>query len=78
MENEFLKKDEELSRRKENGKLLIVSGVPWLSKGLIFHSDRGIQYACRDYVALAQEYGMRISMSRKWNPYDNPIAEGFF
>ena len=47
-------------------------------KGLILHSDRGIQYACGDYVALAQEYGMRISMSRKGNPYDNPIAESFF
>ena len=33
MENEFLKKVEELSRRKENGKPLIVSGAPWPSKG---------------------------------------------
>ena len=47
-------------------------------KGLILHSDRGVQYACGDYVALAEGYGMRISMSRKGNPYDNPIAESFF
>jgi hypothetical protein len=33
MENEFIKKIEELSRRKENGKPLIVSGTPWPSKG---------------------------------------------
>ena len=47
-------------------------------KGLILHSDRGVQYACGDYVALAEGYGMQISMSRKGNPYDNPIAESFF
>lgn len=47
-------------------------------QGLIHHSDRGVQYASREYVALAEEYGMRISMSRKGNPYENPIVESFF
>jgi transposase InsO family protein len=47
--------------------------------GLIFHSDRGSQYCSELVVTLARdEYGMRISMSRKGNPYDNPIAESFF
>jgi putative transposase len=47
--------------------------------GLIFHSDRGSQYCSALVVNLARdEYGMRISMSRKGNPYDNPIAESFF
>ena len=45
--------------------------------GLVHHSDRGVQYASRDYTALLQEHGVRISMSRKGNPYDNAICESF-
>ncbi len=39
--------------------------------GLIHHSDRGTQYAAAAYVALLAEHQIRISMSRKGNPYDN-------
>jgi putative transposase len=46
--------------------------------GCIHHSDRGVQYACWDYVELLQTKGMRISMSRTGNPYDNAYAESFF
>lgn len=47
--------------------------------GPIFHSDRGSQYCSAMVIALARDtYGMRISMSRKGNPYDNAIAESFF
>lgn len=46
--------------------------------GLIFHSDRGVQYASVKYRAKLQRYGIRQSMSRKGNPYDNAIAENFF
>jgi len=45
--------------------------------GLVHHSDRGVQYASRDYTALLQAHGIVISMSRKGNPYDNAIAESF-
>ena len=45
--------------------------------GLVHHSDRGVQYASREYTALLQEHGITISMSRKANPYDNAIAESF-
>ncbi len=45
--------------------------------GLVHHSDRGVQYASRDYTALLQAQGIAISMSRKANPYDNAIAESF-
>jgi putative transposase len=45
--------------------------------GLVHHSDRGVQYASRDYTALLQARGITISMSRKGNPYDNAIAESF-
>ena len=46
-------------------------------KGVIHHSDRGVQYASNEYVNLLQQYGLRISMSRKGNPYDNATAESF-
>ena len=45
--------------------------------GLIHHSDRGVQYACADYTELLANYGIRGSMSRKGNPYDNAYAESF-
>jgi putative transposase len=46
-------------------------------KDCIHHSDRGVQYACHAYVRELQAAGMRISMSRKGNPYDNAAAESF-
>jgi len=45
--------------------------------GLIHHSDRGVQYAAADYVALLIKHQIRISMSRPGNPYDNAKAERF-
>ena len=41
----------------------------------IHHSDRGVQYACREYVALLEAANMKISMSRTANPYDNAHME---
>lgn len=43
----------------------------------IHHSDRGVQYACRDYVSLLLAAGARISMSAKGRPRDNAQAESF-
>jgi transposase InsO family protein len=45
--------------------------------GLVHHSDRGIQYACREYVALLDRHAMTPSMSRPANPYDNASCESF-
>jgi putative transposase len=45
--------------------------------GLMHHSDRGIQYASGDYTDLLKENKIRISMSRKGNPYDNATCESF-
>jgi len=46
---------------------------------LIFHSDRGIQYACDDFVSLLRKHKtVRQSMSRKGNCWDNAVAESFF
>ena len=44
---------------------------------LIHHSDRGIQYACRDYMSLLEAHGIQPSMSRVGSPYDNAQAESF-
>lgn len=45
--------------------------------GLIHHSDRGVQYACHEYTELLRQHGLRISMSRKGNPFDNAYCESF-
>jgi len=45
--------------------------------GCIHHSDQGVQYAAGDYVAALEKAGMRISMARKGDPYDNAAVETF-
>jgi transposase InsO family protein len=45
--------------------------------GLVHHSDRGIQYASGDYTNVLKDNKVRISMSRKGNPYDNATCESF-
>jgi transposase InsO family protein len=45
--------------------------------GLVHHSDRGVQYACADYVARLASAGIQPSMSRTGCPYDNAMAESF-
>ena len=44
---------------------------------LIHHSDRGVQYACKDYTELLEAHDIRPSMSRIGCPYDNAKAESF-
>ena len=46
--------------------------------GLVFHSDRGVQYASSGYREILAEYNITQSMSRKGDPYDNAVAENFF
>ncbi len=46
-------------------------------KGLIHHSDQGVQYASKEYVDCLKRHGILVSMSRKGNPYDNAFAESF-
>jgi transposase InsO family protein len=45
--------------------------------GLVHHSDRGVQYACAEYVAIREQHRMIPSMSRPANPYDNARCESF-
>jgi transposase InsO family protein len=47
-------------------------------KGLIHHSDRGSQYCAHDYRKLLDQFGMKASMSRKGNCYDNASIESFW
>lgn len=46
--------------------------------GLIHHSDRGSQYAAREYREELEAHGMIASMSAKGDCYDNAVAESFF
>jgi transposase InsO family protein len=47
-------------------------------KGLLVHSDRGVQYASKEYQALLKKNGFICSMSRKGNCYDNAPMESFW
>lgn len=46
-----------------------------VKKGLVHHSDRGIQYCCNDYVNYLNGAKIEISMTEKGDPYENAIAE---
>jgi transposase InsO family protein len=46
--------------------------------GLLFHSDRGVQYASADYRSALARAGLVASMSRKGNCYDNAAMESFW
>ena len=47
-------------------------------RGVIHHSDRGVQYACGAYRQQLQAAGLRASMSRRGNCYDNAAMEAFW
>jgi len=47
-------------------------------KGVIFHSDRGVQYACYNFREELKKHGFVQSMSRKGDCWDNAVAESFF
>ena len=49
-----------------------------ITSPLIFHSDRGIQYACSEFRTLFTGMPVLQSMSRKGNYWDNAVAESFF
>jgi putative transposase len=47
------------------------------SRGVVHHSDQGIQYASEEYRAVLRDNAMTASMSRPANPYDNAACESF-
>lgn len=48
------------------------------AKGLLHHSDRGVQYTCEDYQRLLNQCGIQASMSGVGQCWDNAVAESFF
>ena len=49
-----------------------------IKKGMLFHSDRGVQYVSKKFTNVLDSYGIIRSMSRKGNCWDNAVAESFF
>jgi putative transposase len=50
-----------------------------ISQVLIFHSDRGVQFACNEFINILSSYKLvERSMSRKGDCWDNAVAESFF
>ena len=47
-------------------------------RGLIVHSDQGSQYVSKNYRKLLKAWGLKASMSRRGNCWDNAVAESFF
>jgi len=56
-------------------RMALIERLP--AAGLVHHSDRGVQYAAREYTEMLQQQQATISMSRKGNPYDNAACESF-
>ncbi len=49
-----------------------------LQSDTLLHSDRGVQYRGHDYQNALRDYGLRCSMSRTGNCWDNAVMESFF
>ena len=49
-----------------------------VSKGVMFHTDRGSQFTSMDFRKVIDELGMTQSFSAKGHPYDNAVMECFF
>ena len=58
--------------------LIKAVGAKRPAKGLIHHSDRGIQYCAQEYQKLLSQLDMKVSMSRKGDRYDNAPMESFW
>ncbi|MFD2602953.1 IS3 family transposase [Flavobacterium suzhouense] len=58
---------------------MAITNSPVNNSPLIFHSDKGIQYACKEFINELSKYKTVIrSMSRKGNCWDNAVSESFF
>ncbi len=72
----------DLSKSLERVSVMNALGKAWWNrqpnKGLMVHSDRGVQYASKDFRLQLKQFGAVQSMSRKGNCWDNAVAESFF
>lgn len=55
--------------------LMMASKDQKVTKELIHHSDRGIQYCCNEYVEMINHLDIQLSMTENGDPYENAIAE---
>ena len=67
-----------LEKRLVIDALLMALGQRKPAGGVLHHSDRGSQYASKEYQTLLNEAGIHCSMSRKANCWDNAVVESFF
>jgi transposase InsO family protein len=58
--------------------LLMALGQRKPERGILHHSDRGSQYASKEYQTLLKQAGLGCSMSRRGNCWDNAVVESFF
>ena len=61
-----------------NNALLMAICIRKPKAGLLWHTDRGSQYASNSHREILQKYGIQQSMSRKGNCWDNAVSESFF
>jgi putative transposase len=61
-----------------NDALLMAIWARKPAKGLVWHTDRGSQYASDSHLKIIKQHGIIQSMSRKGNCWDNAVAESFF
>lgn len=54
---------------------MAVKSREYTARPLIHHSDRGLQYCANDYQKLLKKNDIRASMTEKYDPYENAIAE---
>ncbi|MDV3907942.1 hypothetical protein CMT84_05695 [Elizabethkingia anophelis] len=60
-------------------KMALVNRPLMKNDSLVFHSDRGIQYACKEFCGEVERYKIITrSMSKKGNCWYNAVAESFF
>jgi putative transposase len=70
--------DERLERKLALNALHMALSQRRAGAGLLHHSDRGSQYASREYRQLLAQHAIQSSMSRRANCWDNAVAESFF
>jgi len=69
---------ERLTRNLASRSLLRAVVAKRPPQGLIHHSDRGSQYCSHDFRSVLKRYGLKASMSRKGNCFDNAPMESFW
>ena len=67
-----------MKARLVNDALLMAIWKRKPTKGLLWHTDRGSQYASDSHRAILKEHHVIQSMSRKGNCWDNAVSESFF